>query len=244
MVLVGKVDDDDDDIMSLECDIVPWMMMDQDHHRQCLGLSLRGQNHTILYCLCRLKHISQEILLCPSRDSSWLHAQIGEDDRSTPNRSPPTHNTLIVHRLARRASYQAFPRGEQRRHSLSFVKNRGMIIIHITMSINHRGHFERGPRGKVSYIGGEVIEIERVNVDTLNGFFISDLLKDIGYTSIADFYWLELGKELDDGLRLLRADMDIVKMSEAIVRNGNKINVYTELPVDQPMLVEEKNVTP
>ncbi|XLR01558.1 hypothetical protein S83_067756 [Arachis hypogaea] len=119
-----------------------------------------------------------------------------------------------------------------------------MTTIHITLSINHRGQFERGPCGKVSYIGGEIIEIERVNVDTLNSFFISDLLKDIGYTSITDFYWLEPGKELDNGLRLLRADMDIVKMYEAAARNGNKINVYTENPMDQHVLVEEKNVTP
>ncbi|RYQ83497.1 hypothetical protein Ahy_B10g102185 [Arachis hypogaea] len=66
-----------------------------------------------------------------------------------------------------------------------------MTTIHITLSINHRGRFERGPCRKLLYVGGEVTEIERVNVDTLNEFFISDLRKDIGYTSITDFYWLE-----------------------------------------------------
>ncbi|RYR65370.1 hypothetical protein Ahy_A03g011301 [Arachis hypogaea] len=123
------------------------------------------------------------------------------------------------------------------------LKNRGMATIHKTLSIHHRGRFERGPCGKVSYISGEVTEIERVNVDTLNGFFMSDLLKDIGYTSISEFYWLEPGKEVDDGLRLLRVDMDVVRMYEAAMKNENKINVYTEHPVDQPVVVEEKELT-
>ncbi|QHO32842.1 hypothetical protein S83_027277 [Arachis hypogaea] len=119
-----------------------------------------------------------------------------------------------------------------------------MATIHITLYINHRGRFEKGPGGIISYTGGEVTEINRVNVDTLNGFFISDLLKDIGYTSVSNFYWQEPGKELDDGLRDLRVDMDVVRMNEAAVKNGNKINIYTEHPVDQPVLVEENNMTP
>ncbi|KAL4301545.1 hypothetical protein AHAS_Ahas17G0311600 [Arachis hypogaea] len=130
------------------------------------------------------------------------------------------------------------------RWSLPLKNYTGMATIHITLSIHHRGRFEREPVGKVSYIGGEVTEIERINVDTLNGFFISDLLKDIGYTSISEFYWLEPGKELDDGLRLLRVDMDVVRMYEAVMNNENKINVYTEHPVDQLVVVEDKELTP
>ncbi|XP_020967952.1 uncharacterized protein LOC110267131 [Arachis ipaensis] len=119
-----------------------------------------------------------------------------------------------------------------------------MATIHITLCINHRGRFERGPGGSISYTGGEVTEINRVNVDTLNGFFITDLLKDIGYTSVSNFYWQEPGKELHDGLRDLRVDMDVVRMYEAAVKNGNKINVYTEHPVDQAVIVEENYMTP
>ncbi|RYR77725.1 hypothetical protein Ahy_A01g002309 [Arachis hypogaea] len=103
-----------------------------------------------------------------------------------------------------------------------------MATIHITLSIHHRGRFERGPCRKVSYIGGEVTEIER----------------DIGYTLITEFYWLEPGKELNDGLRLLSVDMDVVRMYEAAMKNGNKINMYTEYPVDHSVVVEEKELTP
>ncbi|RYR24853.1 hypothetical protein Ahy_B02g058403 [Arachis hypogaea] len=119
-----------------------------------------------------------------------------------------------------------------------------MATIHITLCINHRGRFERGPSGKLTYVDGEVTEIERVNVDTLNDFFVSDLVKDIGYTSVSKFFWLEPGKGLDDGLRDLKVDMDIVRMYEAAVKNSNRVNVYTEHPVDEPVLVEENNMTP
>ncbi|QHO54417.1 uncharacterized protein DS421_2g56600 [Arachis hypogaea] len=128
-------------------------------------------------------------------------------------------------------------------HHRYSIENRAMATVHITLCINHRGRFEQGPCGKLGYVGGEVTEIERVNVDTLNEFFINDLLKDIGYTSITDFYWLEPGKELDNGLKLLRVDMDIVKLYEAAVKNGNRIYLYTEHPVNDPVIVEE-NITP
>ncbi|XP_025618295.1 uncharacterized protein [Arachis hypogaea] len=119
-----------------------------------------------------------------------------------------------------------------------------MATIHITLCINHRGQFERGSCGKLTYVGGEVTEIERVNVDTLNGFFVSDLVKDIGYTSVSKFFWLEPWKGLDDGLRDLKVDMDIIRMYETAVKNSNRVNVYTEHPVDEPVLVEENNMTP
>ncbi|RYR39896.1 hypothetical protein Ahy_A09g045535 isoform A [Arachis hypogaea] len=92
------------------------------------------------------------------------------------------------------------------------------------------------------YVGEKITEIERVNVDTLNEFFINDLLKDIGYTFITDFYWLEPGKELDNGLKLLGIDMDIVKLYEATVKNSNRIYLYTEHLVNDPVIVEE-NIT-
>ncbi|RYQ94059.1 hypothetical protein Ahy_B09g100259 [Arachis hypogaea] len=66
---------------------------------------------------------------------------------------------------------------------------------------------------------------------------------DIGYTSITDFYWLEPSKELDNGLKLLRVDMDIVKLYETAVKNGNRIYLYTEHPINDPVIVEE-NITP
>ncbi|RYR20668.1 hypothetical protein Ahy_B03g065872 [Arachis hypogaea] len=93
------------------------------------------------------------------------------------------------------------------------------------------------------YISRKVTEIKRINVNTLNKFFISDLLNDIGYTSITNFHWLKPDKELDNGMKMLRANMDLVKMYEAAVKNGNRIKLYTEHPINISVIVEE-NITP
>nr|XP_029149393.1 uncharacterized protein LOC114925447 [Arachis hypogaea] len=116
-----------------------------------------------------------------------------------------------------------------------------MATIHITLVISHREKFEKGDDGKLAYIGGEKTEIERVNVDTLNRFFMNDLVNDIGYTDMSELYWLEPGKELDGGLKLLRLDMDVVTMYEAAIANGRRVEVFTEHPVNLPEFVEEKN---
>ncbi|XP_072064133.1 uncharacterized protein [Arachis hypogaea] len=116
-----------------------------------------------------------------------------------------------------------------------------MVTIHITLVISHREKFEKGDDGKLAYVGGEKTEIERVNVDTLNRFFMNDLVKDIGYNDVSELYWLEPGKELDGGLRLLRLDMDVVSMYEAAIANGRRVEVFTENPVDLPEFAEENN---
>ncbi|RYR49479.1 hypothetical protein Ahy_A07g035984 [Arachis hypogaea] len=113
-----------------------------------------------------------------------------------------------------------------------------VTTTHITLIIHHRGRLERGSDGKLCYAEGEITEVERVNVDTLNGFFISDLLKDIGYPIISDFYWRQPGMEIEGGLRLLRLDMDVVKMYEAAVENGQKIELYKEHPISQADVVD------
>ncbi|RYQ97214.1 hypothetical protein Ahy_B08g093235 [Arachis hypogaea] len=108
-----------------------------------------------------------------------------------------------------------------------------MATIHITLVISHRGKFQKGDDGRLAYVGGEKTEIEQVNVDTLNRFFMNDLVNDIGYTDVSELYWLEPGKELDGGLRLLRLDMDVVTMYEAAIANGRRVEVFTEHPDTQ-----------
>ncbi|QHO51125.1 uncharacterized protein DS421_1g28240 [Arachis hypogaea] len=110
--------------------------------------------------------------------------------------------------------------------------------MHITLIIHHRGRLERGLDDKLCYAESEITEVERVNVDTLNGFFISDLLKDIGYPIISDFYWRQPGMEIEGGLRLLRLDMEVVKMYETAVENGHKIELNTEHPISQADVVD------
>ena len=91
----------------------------------------------------------------------------------------------------------------------------------ITLVNHHIGRFERDCRGRLKYKREQVTEIEKINVDILNAFFVEGLLMDIGYTRYKERYWLELCKELGRGLRVLRRDMDVVKMYEPAMKNGS-----------------------
>ncbi|RYR25915.1 hypothetical protein Ahy_B02g059950 [Arachis hypogaea] len=116
-----------------------------------------------------------------------------------------------------------------------------METIHITLVISHRGKFKKGDDGKLADVGGEKTEIERVNADTLNKFYMNDLVKDIGCTDVSELYWLEPGKELDGGLRLLKLDMDVVTVYEAAIANERRVEVFTEHPVNLLEFVEKNN---
>ncbi|XP_057760733.1 uncharacterized protein LOC130981128 [Arachis stenosperma] len=83
---------------------------------------------------------------------------------------------------------------------------------HITLFIHHGGRFVRYSDGNIEYVGGDLNEFRRVNVDSLNNFFIKGLLTDIGYTLVNECYWLKPGKELKDGLKLLRTNNDIIEI--------------------------------
>ncbi|QHN92113.1 uncharacterized protein DS421_17g580880 [Arachis hypogaea] len=63
--------------------------------------------------------------------------------------------------------------------------------------------------------------------------------EDIGYNEVSAFYWLEHGKKIDSDLRLLGVDLDIVRMYEAAVADGRKIDVYSEHPINVPEIVED-----
>ena len=58
----------------------------------------------------------------------------------------------------------------------------------ITLVYHHIGRFRRDNRGRLQYKGKEVVEIERVNVDILNIFFVERLLMDNEYTRYKEYY--------------------------------------------------------
>ncbi|KAL4364923.1 hypothetical protein AHAS_Ahas07G0054600 [Arachis hypogaea] len=92
-----------------------------------------------------------------------------------------------------------------------------MDTIHIELVIHHRGKFQRERDGKMVFEGGV----------------------DIGYNEVSDLYWLEPGKKIDSDLRLLGVDLNSVRMYEAFVANGRKIDVYSEHPISVPEIVED-----
>ncbi|KAL4330256.1 hypothetical protein AHAS_Ahas13G0381900 [Arachis hypogaea] len=107
---------------------------------------------------------------------------------------------------------------------------------HITFVYHHEGRFERNMNGVLKYVGGEVTVIPRVNVETLNTFFMVGLFKDLGYVSFKDFYWVE--NEVSNGLHLIRLDSDVVRMYEFGIENERICHIYWDHIVDLPEKVE------
>ncbi|RYQ93214.1 hypothetical protein Ahy_B09g099494 [Arachis hypogaea] len=105
------------------------------------------------------------------------------------------------------------------------------------------GRLERNRKGVTVYSGGQVSLIPRVNVDTLNLFFMEGLVKDLGYIQWKDFYWGKPDAGGGVALKLLRLDRDVVNMYEDAIRNDDRVvHVYWEHTVDTPTEVEVVDV--
>ncbi|XLU96442.1 hypothetical protein S245_010794 [Arachis hypogaea] len=98
---------------------------------------------------------------------------------------------------------------------------------HITLVYHHGGRLERNSKGVTVYNCGQVSLILRVNVDTLNLFFMEGLFKDLGYIHWKDFYWKKPDAGGGVALKLLRLDRDVVNMYEDAITNDDRVvHVY------------------
>jgi hypothetical protein len=62
----------------------------------------------------------------------------------------------------------------------------------------------------------------------------------LGYaTQVNDVYWLVLDSSLDNGLKQLKVDSDVLQMVNAAKSNEGLIHVYYDHPVEEPEIVGE-----
>ncbi|XLR11459.1 hypothetical protein S83_039397 [Arachis hypogaea] len=114
---------------------------------------------------------------------------------------------------------------------------------HITLVYHHGGRLERNSKGVTVYSRGQVSLIPRVNVDTLNLFFMEGLFKDLGYIQWKEFYWGKRDAGGGFALKLLRLDRDVVNMYEDAIKNDDRVvHVYWEHTVNIPTEVEVVDV--
>ncbi|RYR50970.1 hypothetical protein Ahy_A06g026031 [Arachis hypogaea] len=134
------------------------------------------------------------------------------------------------------------PHDHSGNHALEAGTNNKMST-HITLVYHHGGRLERNRKGVTVYSGGQVSLIPRVNVDTLNLFFMEGLFKDLGYIQWKNFYWGKPDAGGGVALKLLRLDRDVVNMYEDAIRNDDRVvHVYWEHTVDTPVEVEVVDV--
>ncbi|KMS65583.1 hypothetical protein BVRB_034500, partial [Beta vulgaris subsp. vulgaris] len=106
----------------------------------------------------------------------------------------------------------------------------------VTLRFWHGGIFKKTGKG-MEYIGGGGRTFP-VDLDELCWFFLEDLAKKCGtYRVIDKIFYLIPGKTLDDGLRIVYRDKEVLEMGE-IAMKSRCIDLYVLHGVDEPQVVE------
>ena len=95
------------------------------------------------------------------------------------------------------------------------------------------------------YLGGSTSFVDNVDPDRLSYFEIQDICFNVGAVSTSRYHYLILGSNLEQGLRLINGDDDVVYMCEIHAAwPTDKITLYVgggkePLTVEQPFGNEE-----
>ncbi|KAJ1381581.1 hypothetical protein SESBI_45003 [Sesbania bispinosa] len=74
---------------------------------------------------------------------------------------------------------------------------------------------------------------EGINIDTINRFTVEGLCKEYYYPRFDKIYWLNLGRDLEVGLRELEKDAHVVNMCNAARKNQGEIDIFFIHPIEQ-----------
>ncbi|KAL2937954.1 hypothetical protein RDABS01_021403 [Bienertia sinuspersici] len=111
----------------------------------------------------------------------------------------------------------------------------------ISLRFWHGGLFKKGNNGHLDYVGG-MGRVFTVDPDQLCGFFLEELAMKCGnYSKIEGIYYALLGKSLDQGLRRVYADSEVLEMDEIGIKNRG-IDLYVLYSVDKPDILDPKEV--
>ncbi|RYR06702.1 hypothetical protein Ahy_B05g074007 [Arachis hypogaea] len=109
----------------------------------------------------------------------------------------------------------------------------------ITIMFHHGGLFVTERDGTVNYSGGQIFQLPRVDVDTVDVFFIRDYYKTLGYDNVTHCWWLVPNRPLQRGLRALTHDKELMEMCYAAQTNKGVVHVYYEHGVSEPVFDEK-----
>ncbi|RYR18842.1 hypothetical protein Ahy_B03g063451 [Arachis hypogaea] len=109
----------------------------------------------------------------------------------------------------------------------------------ITIIFHHGGLFVTERDGTVNYSGGQIFELPRVDVDTVDVFFIRDYYKTLGYDNVTHCWWLVPNRPLQRGLRALTHDKELMEMCYAGQTNKGVVHVYYEHGISEPVFDEK-----
>ena len=118
-----------------------------------------------------------------------------------------------------------------------------MADLAFNFEIHHGGQFLWNP--DLVYLGGSISFVDNVDPNKLSYFEIQDICSDVGAVSTSRFHYLIPGGNLEQGLRLINGDDDVVYMCEIHATwPTDKITLHVEsgeepLSIEQPFDNEE-----
>ena len=85
------------------------------------------------------------------------------------------------------------------------------------MKINHGGAFTSPP--KIRYKGGKVNWIDTIDSDEFSVNEVHEMMKELRYKNVCmEYYCKEPNHELDNGLRKLATDKDVLEMIKHVAK--------------------------
>ncbi|RYR78129.1 hypothetical protein Ahy_A01g002865 [Arachis hypogaea] len=107
-----------------------------------------------------------------------------------------------------------------------------------TFVFHHGEKFKTDESGYLCYEPDNTKVLMGVDSDTLDVFFVKGYYKVLGYAEMNNYLWRVPGLLLDNGLRRLENDTDLLALVKDCRRNHHLINIYFEHVVSKPHVVD------
>ena len=102
-----------------------------------------------------------------------------------------------------------------------------MADLAFNFEVHHGGQFVGNP--DLVYLGGSTSFVDNVDLNKLSYFEIQDICSNVGAVNISRYHYLILGGNLEQGLKLINGDNDVVYMCEIHAAwPTDKITLYVE----------------
>lgn len=115
----------------------------------------------------------------------------------------------------------------------------GMEPLYFDINFHHKGRFSGTP---LEYVGGEICEVPRVELDLFSFFCVRDLVR--GFLGYADdhykLWWKRAEESFDLHIKQICLDKDAMEVSGYVQSGARQVEIYLEHTVELP--VEEEAV--
>ncbi|KAG5556147.1 hypothetical protein RHGRI_006689 [Rhododendron griersonianum] len=106
-----------------------------------------------------------------------------------------------------------------------------------TMQIHQWGKFFNVPR--IKYEGGSIAYVDNCNRDTVSLLEVGDLVEQLGYTGMINYYYVMTGRTINNGLKMLLSDKDVLDMIDQLPPS-RVVDIYIE-PVSPLLMMQTQD---